>query len=218
MLLINEFLENIKIYDSTKERLREIWKEIDEYIDRLSCYSIDAQNIFLEDYLIKEIVASDDIENELYSPGIIKLYSEDFFKQTKIDLNFLKTLNKVVRAKDRILTEDEFEKIRKEKNKDITYFEYLEDTKNDLEGNFRNKIVWIGNGDEGIEHAFHIPPKPDEIQDYINDFIEFYNTDSNDDLNDPIVKAALIHAIFIKIHPFANGNGRVARILKGRKH
>ncbi len=217
MLLINEFLKNIEIYDSTKERLREIWKEIDEYIDRLSCYSVDAQNIFLEDYLIKEIVASDNIENELYSSSIIKLYNSDFFMQNKIDSNFLKMLNKAVRENDKILTKDEFERIRKEKNKDITYSEYLENIKNDLEGNFRTEMVWIGNGNEGIENAFHVPPKPEEIQGYINDFLEFYNNDSNNEnLNDPIVKAALIHIILIKIHPFANGNGRVARLLLNR--
>ncbi len=214
MLSINKFLENIKIYDSTKERLSEVWNELNKYISKISCYSQDTQNIFLEDYLIKEIVASDNIENELYSSSIIELYNNGFFRNNEINPKFLKNLNKAVRVKDRILTEDEFEKIKKEKNKDMTYSEYLKNTKSDLEGNFRNEIVWIGNVNEGIENAFHVPPKPDEIPDYINDFIEFYNNDSdNEELKDPIVKAALIHVIFIKIHPFANGNGRVARLL-----
>ena len=191
MLSINKFLENIKIYDSTKERLSEVWNELNKYISKISYYSQDTQNIFLEDYLIKEIVASDNIENELYSSSIIELYNNGFFRNNEINPKFLKNLNK-----------------------DMTYSEYLKNTKSDLEGNFRNEIVWIGNVNEGIENAFHVPPKPDEIPDYINDFIEFYNNDSdNEELKDPIVKAALIHVIFIKIHPFANGNGRVARLL-----
>ena len=45
-------------------------------------------------------------------------------------------------------------------------------------------------------------------------FIRFFNRKSDCLIhNDPFIKASLIHFIFIKIHPFVDGNGRVARIL-----
>lgn len=212
MLTIKEFLNNIKLEDSTKEYLGEIWREIENYLSRLSSYSEEAQNEFLEDYLIKEIVNSSNLESESYSKDVIRLYEEGVFSNNKINDEVLKTLNKTIRINDRILEFDEFEDIRREKNKDITYEEYVENEKSNLAGNYRQEDVFIG-GKEGIEYAVHIPPKPEEIPAHINDFINYYNSDSSDDLSDPIVKAALIHVIFIKIHPFANGNGREARIL-----
>lgn len=212
MLKINTFLENIKIDDRTKESLNEIWKEIKLYIERLQQYSIDGQNIFLRDYLIKETFDSSQLECELYTPKILELYDLHFFESLNINEEKLKLLNKLVRSKDKIKTFDEFEKIRKEKNKQITYEEYVENEKYNLSGNYRKEIVWIG-GKEGIEYAYHIPPNPEDIESYVNDFIDFFNSKKQNDLSDPIVKAALIHAIFIKIHPFANGNGRTARIL-----
>ena len=212
MLKINTFLKNIKIDEKTKRYLEDIWEEIKLYIIRLQEYSPEAQNIFLKDYLIKENFNSSQLECELYSPRILELYDFHFFESLNISDDKLKILNKIVRAKDKIKGFDEFEKIRKEKNKQITYEEYVENEKYNLSGNYRKEVVWIG-GKEGIEYAHHIPPKPEEIQNYISDFIDFFNSKEKNDLSDPIIKAALSHAIFIKIHPFANGNGRTARIL-----
>ncbi len=214
MLKIDKFLENIKINNKVKSYLNEIWNEIDLYIKRLSNYSEKAQELFLYDYLIKEIVASENIENELYSSRVFNIYNSILNGKIKIDHNIIKCLNCIVRSNDKILSKSEYEKIRKEKNKNITYDEYLEEERYNLNGNYRKSIVWIGNGGEGIENAFHVPPNPNEIEEYIDDFISFYNNASdNEELNDPIIKSSLIHSIFIKIHPFANGNGRVARIL-----
>lgn len=212
MLNINTFLENIKIDEKTKNSLDNIWEEIKLYIDRLQNYSVEAQNIFLKDYLFKETVNSSQLECELYSPQILNLYELHFFETSNISSDKLRLLNKLVRANDTVMNFDEFEKIRKEKNKQITYEEYVKNEKYNLEGNYRKEIVWIG-GKDGIEYALHIPPKPEELEEYIYDFIDFFNSKQEDDLSDPIIKAALIHVIFIKIHPFANGNGRVARIL-----
>ncbi len=212
MLKINTFLESIKIDEKTKKSLDYIWEEIKLYIDRLQEYSPEAQNIFLKDYLIKETINSSILERELYTPKILELYDLHFFERTNISDKQLKLLNKTIRSKDKIKNFEEFEEIRKEKNKQITYDEYVENEKYNLSGNYRREIVWIG-GKEGIEYAHHVPPYPENIESYMKDFIDFFNSKKQDDLSDPIVKAALIHAIFIKIHPFANGNGRTARIL-----
>lgn len=45
---------------------------------------------------------------------------------------------------------------------------------------------------------------------YMEQFIKFYNEDN---IQDPFIKSAMVHIIFIKIHPFSDGNGRIARIL-----
>ena len=212
MLKIEKFLINFKLDEKLKEKLNYIWEEIDLYIRRLQEYPQVAQELFLKDYLIKENVNSSYLECELYSPEVIDLYDKNFFVSKYLDKDRVKQINKVVRTRDEILDFDEFEKIRKEKKRDITYDEYVRNEKSNLEGNYRNELVWIG-GKEGIEYALHIPPNPQEIEEYMKDFFNFFKTKHNGDLQDPIVKAALIHAIFIKIHPYSNGNGSTARIL-----
>jgi len=215
MLTTKQFLKDIKLTDKTKNNLENIWKEISEYITRLNSYSKESQDIFLTDYLIKEIKGSSELENELYTPAVMNLYNSEALGNKYLSESLLKLINKTVRTKETIMDFDNFDKIRKEKNKNITYEEYVENEKSNLDGNYRQEIVWIG-GKEGIEYALHIPPKPEEIVSYITDFVDYYNNNyniDNSELYDPIVKAAIAHVIFIKIHPFANGNGRTARIL-----
>lgn len=212
MLKINDFLKNIKLDEKTIQSLDYIWSEIELYLKRLSTYSDRAQNMFLKDYIIKESINSSKLESELYSKEVLELYYTHFFDSLDISDNKLKILNKCVRSNDEILSIEEYEKIRKENNSDITYEQYLKNEKDNLSGNYRKDMVWIG-GTAGIEYAHHVPPKPEEINEYITDFISYYKNNDKNELSDPIVKSALIHAIFIKIHPFANGNGRTARIL-----
>lgn len=212
MLKIDNFLKNIKLDERTKDSLNNVWYEIELYLNRLQSYSEDAQKIFLKDYLIKENINSSKLECELYSKEIIELYEDNFFATRNISDNKLKIINKSIRTNDKILDFEEYEKIRKERQKDITYEQYLESEKYNLLGNYRKEIIWIG-GKEGIEYAHHIPPRPEELEEYVKDFVDYYNNDNISELSDPIVKAALVHAIFIKIHPFSNGNGRTARIL-----
>lgn len=56
----------------------------------------------------------------------------------------------------------------------------------------------------------HRPPVPSEMYHQIKDF--YANLPYRTDLN-PIELAAYTHAEFVKIHPFADGNGRTARLI-----
>lgn len=62
-----------------------------------------------------------------------------------------------------------------------------------------------------ISGAKHIPPKYYEIGDLMQKLISEYQ---NEWLGyHPIVRAALLHGEFVKIHPFIGGNGRTSRLL-----
>jgi Uncharacterized conserved protein len=54
------------------------------------------------------------------------------------------------------------------------------------------------------------PPKAESIEDLLNLFCEYVNGE-----NEPnhIIKAIIIHFLLAYIHPFADGNGRIARVL-----
>lgn len=63
--------------------------------------------------------------------------------------------------------------------------------------------------DVSITGAGHKPPSRTEMHDRLN---AFYYDLENKILN-PIEKAAWIHAEFVSIHPFTDGNGRTSRML-----
>lgn len=62
-----------------------------------------------------------------------------------------------------------------------------------------------------IEGAEHIPPKPEEVKPLLKKMIQFYY--ENKRKIHPFVLACLIHAQFVEIHPFEDGNGRTGRAL-----
>ena len=74
-------------------------------------------------------------------------------------------------------------------------------------GTLRAEQGWIG-GTSPVDAALVTPP-PDAVPGLVDDLVTFANrTDI-----DPTLQAAVVHAQFELIHPFADGNGRVGRLL-----
>jgi Fic family protein len=74
-------------------------------------------------------------------------------------------------------------------------------------GVIRNEQGWIGGHDPTDAHL--VTPPPDELNTLLNDLVHYIN---REDL-DPVAQAGIAHAQFEIIHPFADGNGRVGRVL-----
>jgi Fic family protein len=76
-------------------------------------------------------------------------------------------------------------------------------------GVLRTEQNWIGgNGYNPIAATF-IPPPPELVPELLEDLCAF----CNDDALPAIAQAAIAHAQFETIHPFADGNGRTGRAL-----
>lgn len=68
---------------------------------------------------------------------------------------------------------------------------------------------WIEGNAKSPLGATYIPPVPERVRPLLDDLFKFVNrTDVN-----PLVLAAIGHAQFEAIHPFADGNGRIGRAL-----
>ena len=76
-------------------------------------------------------------------------------------------------------------------------------------GEFRKVQNWIGKPGAPIEQASYVPPPPEVVMEYLDNFEKFVHYDEKDRL----VQLAVVHAQFEVIHPFLDGNGRVGRIL-----
>lgn len=77
-------------------------------------------------------------------------------------------------------------------------------------GVYRNTQVVVRNSITG-EVSF-TPPLALAVPYQIADLIGFINSTSEQDVH-PILKSGIVHYEFVRIHPFVDGNGRVARAL-----
>jgi Fic family protein len=70
--------------------------------------------------------------------------------------------------------------------------------------------IQVVSGPLGRERVHFQAPAAEQIPAEMERFINWFNTDH--DL-DPVIKAAIAHLWFVTIHPFEDGNGRIARTL-----
>lgn len=78
-----------------------------------------------------------------------------------------------------------------------------------IAGKLRDRQNWIGGNVFNPGRADFVPPPPEYVRSLLKDLSTFIN---RDDVS-PVVQAAIAHAQFETIHPFADGNGRVGRAL-----
>ena len=77
-------------------------------------------------------------------------------------------------------------------------------------GEYKREQNWIGGAT--IEEARFVPPPPAEAQSCMDE-LEAYINRENNIYPPPIIDLALVHYQLETIHPFADGNGRVGRML-----
>ena len=178
----------------------------------------DNRERFLRQSLIEESIASSQLEGATTSREVAKkMIAENRNPRNKSEwmiLNNFKTIQKMEEetsnlplSKDillelqRMLTENTFDE--KDKHK---------------AGRWRkdsdNIAVIVSEGQE--EYISHIPPKEDDIPSLLDSLILYANspTETEDGkFTHPIIKAIILHFWFAYIHPFADGNGRMARMI-----
>ena len=59
-----------------------------------------------------------------------------------------------------------------------------------------------------IRHSLHVPPPKEAVLDCMDAFFTCLSNEDN-----PVVRAVLGHFIFVFIHPYMDGNGRIGRFL-----
>jgi Fic family protein len=77
-------------------------------------------------------------------------------------------------------------------------------------GEYRKKQVVIRNSENG-EITFR-PPPAIEVPFLMREFVYWLNQTTSEQLH-PVLKAGIAHHELVRIHPFIDGNGRVARVL-----
>ena len=159
--------------------------------------------------LMEEAIASSQLEGAVTTRKIAKEilrkkkkpknYSEQMI------VNGFKTIQKIVKMKDKKMTPQLIIELQREITKDT-----LKD-ENDS-GRFRdNDEIVVGDSVE-VEKIYHQPPAYQKVPKLIEEFCEFANDDDHSFIH-PIIKGIFLHFLIGYIHPFNDGNGRTARTI-----
>jgi Fic family protein len=76
--------------------------------------------------------------------------------------------------------------------------------------NWRSGAMQVVSGGMGREIVHYEAPKSERLASEMKQFIDWYNCEQN---LESLLKAAVAHLWFITIHPFDDGNGRIARAI-----
>ena len=81
--------------------------------------------------------------------------------------------------------------------------------------NPKDDPMQVVSGAMGKEKVHFRAPDAEMLKDEMKKFIDWFNNPDSypDSNNDPVLKAALAHLWFVTIHPFDDGNGRIARAI-----
>jgi Fic family protein len=81
-------------------------------------------------------------------------------------------------------------------------------------GNYRDNDptdpMQVVSGPSGREKIHFQAPDSDLLKDEMHKFFDWFNNEKG---LDPVIKAAIAHLWFVTIHPFDDGNGRIARAI-----
>lgn len=77
-------------------------------------------------------------------------------------------------------------------------------------GRYRTNEEHIISGTFGRERIHYVAPSPERLEEEMSLFLDWFNNHGN---MNSVVRSAVAHLWFVSIHPFEDGNGRLARIL-----
>lgn len=187
-----EYIDKIKISDKLMYHAEETGQQFEEYIKTLKKYCDNddyAMLFYWLDQNAKELRSSSKLENHVFTCS--DLYGSGlFFEKMSINHERIKRIHKFV----------------------------CENNGNDIAivGEYRRKAVNVGAWlDEDHYQVYWNAPEARDVKKFMDDYLTFYRTNSIRDIfQNPFFKAALAHLLFVRIHPFMDGNGRTARIIQ----
>ena len=186
---LEEYIDKIHLCKDTLYHVEDTSKEFEQYIKFLSNYPDEAILDHLIDSFRNEVQYSNLVERHLVRPEDISKENV-FFDSLAMNHNRIKQLHKFVQE-----DEENYSYDYRENEARVSYFDDL-----------------------GKEHIFWYGAEPEDIKKFMDDFINYYKSKGLQmkDIS-PFLKASLCHLLFVRIHPFGDGNGRTARLIYDMK-
>lgn len=186
-----EFIDKIKLSPRVLEHMEETNRDFDKYLRKFSQFDDSFAKYFWISRFYSEVKSSNYIENHDLNNFDFTV-ANLFFDRLSVSNNRIHNIHKSV-------MKDEIDQSKV--------------------GVYRKTPVKVSSiYDNNTEEIFWYGANPEDIKDFMNSFIEVYKSNSPSVLDsNPFLKSSLIHLLFIKIHPYFDGNGRTARMLHSIK-
>lgn len=186
---IEDYVNNIKVSDKVIDHLLYVEEEFIEYIKKLFSYNVDYITKYWIYLLYDELKSTNRIEN-LHLINFREINSDLLSNNCTITHKRIHQLHDFAVAGD---------------NKDGC--------------KYRDVPVNVSSFDKnGNEQIYYRAVNNQDVNKFMDDFVKVYNYTANSTINDSsFLKSALLHLLFVKIHPYLDGNGRTARIIHNLK-
>lgn len=211
--IINEYGSNLSVYLGKNQH------KLLNYIDTKSSGSITSSEVMPNDDqksrliingLMEEAISSSQIEGANTARKVAKNMLERNLppknKSEQMILNNYLAMTHLEEWKRRDLSEDFLLELHK-----VLTSKTLENPID--EGRFRKDHDGIVVADIITGRTIHTPPKMKDARAQLKQLYNFINTDDEDNFIHPFVKASILHFCIGYIHPFVDGNGRLARAI-----
>lgn len=183
---LEEYIDKIKIDDNVLFHLEDTNKEFDKYLKFLAQFDDYSVLHYWIYSLSNELKYSQKIENHLINPYDM-LKNDIFFDTFQMSHKRIKKLHQFVTESDKI--ED-----YRSNGKEVRVSTMDRNTEKEI-------VFWHG-------------ANSCDIKKFMDDFISVYKCNSLSLLNsNPFLKSALVSLLFVRIHPFIDGNGRTSRMI-----
>lgn len=186
---LDDYVDRIILLPYVLEHLEETNHSFKDYIKKIVSYSEEYAIDYWIYLLYEELKFNQKIENIDFSK--INLIDDEVFFTT------LTISNKRIHELHNFATTGQYEPI----------FEYR---KGEVDVSRKNEM--------GEKEIFWRGANAEDIEQFMNDFIKIYKrNDISLIMSNPFLKSSLIHLLFLRIHPYSDGNGRTARLLHNSK-
>lgn len=188
---LSDFVDNIKLTSRVLDHMQETNMNFDEYFSKLSKYNDDVLLYFWISLAYEDFKNNNYVENHTLSKFDFSIRNL-FMDELEISHDRIHNVHNFVMKEDATPVED----VEKYRNTEV-------------------RVSAIG---EDYEEIFWYGAQAKDIERFMDDFIEIYKSKTMSVIDsNPFLKSALIHLLFVKIHPYSDGNGRTARILNNIK-
>jgi len=191
---LEEYVDRIKLESKVLKHLESTNSDFDEYMEELSKYKENYIINYWIDSMYQELAYNQRIENTKFDMSTLGSRSV-FFDTLNITHKRIHELHNFVIEKD---VEEGL-----------------------LEPTFDYRTVPVNVSrflDDGTEEIFWRGVNPEDVNKFMSDFIKIYKHGGTKLLfSNPFLASALMHLLFIRIHPYTDGNGRTARVIHNIK-
>lgn len=192
---LEEYIRKIKLLSLVLEHLEETNSNFDKYMKELSKYDKEYISNFFVNSLYLELQSNQAIENHSFDMSLLENESLLFDTLTINNKRVHDLHNSILKKEIESEEYDESDSYRK-KEVNVSRYNYLEE---------KEEIFWRG-------------VQAKDITKFMNDFIKIYRQNGISLLySNPFLFSSIIHLLFVRIHPYTDGNGRTARILHNIK-